>query len=118
VQASRLGEFASESTRNEESLSTTGKFGAKLVLLIDILKNAILAKREKALIFIQFEDLMGKVGEALVESGIKYLVIRGTVLAKKINIRFFFQAFIIYMFILVDSEVTGFTGFSDWVWIG
>jgi hypothetical protein len=75
VRASCLGNFG-EDPDEEEPVS--GEFGAKLMKLVDILKDATETKREKALVFVQFDGLMEKVAEALEAAGIRFLQIKGT----------------------------------------
>ncbi|KAJ3321351.1 hypothetical protein HDU76_014120 [Blyttiomyces sp. JEL0837] len=59
----------------------SGEFGAKLTQLVDILRNKV-GKDERALVFVQFPDLILKVAEALDAEGIRYLQIKGTATQK------------------------------------
>ncbi|KAJ3379866.1 hypothetical protein HDU84_006341 [Entophlyctis sp. JEL0112] len=68
---------------------TSGKFGAKLVELLRILQIRVLPQNEKALVFVQFDDLMDKVGDALESVGINYLEIKGSSKQKSTNLNSF-----------------------------
>ncbi|KAF9224022.1 hypothetical protein BS17DRAFT_703902 [Gyrodon lividus] len=60
-------------------------FGKKLEMVIDLIKNKI-SKKERALIFVQFPDLMVKVANALKIHDIKFLEIRGSATQKSKNL--------------------------------
>ncbi|KAF8845040.1 hypothetical protein BDN67DRAFT_893327 [Paxillus ammoniavirescens] len=60
-------------------------FGKKLEMVIDLIKNKI-PKKERALIFVQFPDLMVKVANALKIHKIKFLEIRGSATQKSKNL--------------------------------
>ncbi|KAI0701486.1 hypothetical protein BC835DRAFT_1303658 [Cytidiella melzeri] len=60
-------------------------YGKKLEEVIDLIKNRIPAD-ERVLIFVQFPDLMKKVGEALEAHRIKFLEIKGSASVKSNNL--------------------------------
>ncbi|KAJ3235803.1 hypothetical protein HDU81_000159 [Chytriomyces hyalinus] len=70
--------FGDLSATDAANSMASGRFGAKLMSLIKILTEKVLPAKEKALIFVQFDDLMAKVGEALDSVGIGHLEIKGT----------------------------------------
>ncbi|KAJ3115629.1 hypothetical protein HDU96_000322 [Phlyctochytrium bullatum] len=70
--------------------TTSGTFGAKLMELVRILQDVI-QKDEKALVFVQFPDLMEKVAEALDAENIGYLQIKGTTHQKSTALQAFQQ---------------------------
>ncbi|KAJ3265798.1 hypothetical protein HDU77_003818 [Chytriomyces hyalinus] len=70
--------FGDLSATDAAKSMASGRFGAKLMSLIKILTEKVLPAKEKALIFVQFDDLMAKVGEALDSVGIGHLEIKGT----------------------------------------
>ncbi|KAK3237919.1 hypothetical protein CYMTET_52037, partial [Cymbomonas tetramitiformis] len=57
-----------------------GKFGTKLAQIVTLLRS--LNNSERALVFVQFPDLMEKVAEALGDAGIKSLQLKGSVFQK------------------------------------
>ena len=59
---------------------SSGRFGAKLQKLVDLLKS--IPKSERALVFVQWEDLYPKVGEALSTAKIDYATLAGSVKAR------------------------------------
>ncbi|KAJ1554715.1 hypothetical protein HK405_004249 [Cladochytrium tenue] len=61
----------------QRATNVSGEFGAKLTALVDILREVV-GRGERALVFVQFEELMVKVGEALEAVGLAHLKIRGT----------------------------------------
>ncbi|KAJ3136566.1 hypothetical protein HK100_001549 [Physocladia obscura] len=67
-----------ELSRESTASATSGKFGAKLLSLIRIIQEKVLPNDEKVLVFVQFDDLMEKVGEALDYYGIAHLEIKGS----------------------------------------
>lgn len=52
-------------------------------------RSSVLKKKERVLVFIQFEDLMKKVGEALKDHSIKFLEIKGSASQKSKNLETF-----------------------------
>ncbi|KAJ3409272.1 hypothetical protein HDV05_004536 [Chytridiales sp. JEL 0842] len=83
VKASCLRTSSDSSTLSGEgdddySDLVSGDYGAKIMKLIEILRDVIQNKKEKALIFVQFDGLMEKVAEALDASNIGYIQIKGT----------------------------------------
>ena len=56
---------------------SSGRYGAKLQRLVDLIQS--IPKSERILVFIQWEDLAGKVGESLSAGGIKHLTLSGAV---------------------------------------
>ncbi|EAU90488.2 DNA repair protein rad8 [Coprinopsis cinerea okayama7 len=72
VKATELGE-------DDEERDGGGKhFGRKLEKIVDLIKNRI-PKDDRVLLFVQFPDLIQKVGECLKYHGIGYLQIKGGV---------------------------------------
>jgi len=53
-------------------------YGAKLTVIVDKVKS-IVKNDDRCIIFVQFQDLKDKIGEALKNSGVKSLQVRGTV---------------------------------------
>ncbi|KAF6761679.1 DNA repair protein rad8 [Ephemerocybe angulata] len=62
-------------------------FGRKLESVVDLIKNRV--EKERVLLFVQFPDLMAKVGEALAYHKIKFLEIKGTANVKSKNLENF-----------------------------
>ena len=59
---------------------SSGRFGAKLQKLVDLIKS--IPKDQRVLVFLQWEDLSSKVSEALTSGHIKHVTLSGTVKSK------------------------------------
>ncbi|KAG8221025.1 hypothetical protein J3R82DRAFT_2535 [Butyriboletus roseoflavus] len=71
---------------DDEARDGLGKhYGKKLEMVIDLIKKTI-PKKERVLIFVQFQDLMAKVANALKAHKIKFLEIRGSASQKSKNL--------------------------------
>lgn len=68
------------STLGVEGELSSGRYGAKLQRLVDLIRS--IPKRERVLVFLQWDDLMGKVSEALDAGGIGHVTLAGGVKAK------------------------------------
>lgn len=68
------------STLGVEGELSSGRYGAKLQRLVDLIRS--IPKRERILVFLQWDDLMNKVSEALDAGGIKHVTLAGGVKAK------------------------------------
>ncbi|KAJ3211992.1 hypothetical protein HDU67_004137 [Dinochytrium kinnereticum] len=77
-------------TTTHIAATISGAFGVKLLQLMKILSQ-VSERGEKALVFVQFTDLMEKVAEALEGEGIGYLQIRGTTHQKSSALQAFQQ---------------------------
>lgn len=66
-------------------------FDMKVVTVTEQLKREKIPKDERALIFVQFPDLMKKVTEALTHNKVKFLEIKGTAHQKSKNLEIFQQ---------------------------
>ncbi|KAJ3065360.1 hypothetical protein HDU98_011270 [Podochytrium sp. JEL0797] len=75
-----FGDLSSTDVNGQSTAS--GKFGAKLMQLVEIIQTRVIPNKEKVLVFVQFDDLMEKVGLALDQYGIGHLEIKGTSAAK------------------------------------
>ncbi|KAJ2934887.1 hypothetical protein H1R20_g2299, partial [Candolleomyces eurysporus] len=74
---------------DDEARDGQGKhFGRKLEMVVELIKKRI-PKDDRILLFVQFPDLMKKVGEALTYNKVKYLEIRGTAHTKSKNLELF-----------------------------
>ncbi|KAI9342379.1 helicase-like transcription factor HLTF/DNA helicase RAD5, DEAD-box superfamily [Obelidium mucronatum] len=80
------------STDATGSSTASGRFGAKLMQLVKIIQEHVLPNKEKVLIFVQFDDLMEKVGHALDQFGIEHLEIKGSSSAKSSALALFQNA--------------------------
>ncbi|KAI8615565.1 hypothetical protein BC830DRAFT_1064253 [Chytriomyces sp. MP71] len=87
VPTSIFGDLATSYDASESTAS--GKFGAKLMSLVSILQERVIPQKEKALIFVQFDDLMEKVCAALDSVRIGHVEIKGTSSAKSKSLDFF-----------------------------
>lgn len=56
---------------------SSGRFGAKLLALVQLIQK--IPKSQRILVFIQFEDLCGKISEALNSAKIKHVTLTGSV---------------------------------------
>ncbi|WWD22469.1 hypothetical protein CI109_106962 [Kwoniella shandongensis] len=56
---------------------SSGRYGAKLRKLVDLIHS--IPKDQRVLVFLQWEDLAGKVGEALRSGGISHVTLSGSV---------------------------------------
>ncbi|KAI8849690.1 hypothetical protein BC829DRAFT_416581 [Chytridium lagenaria] len=77
-------------TMTRVAASVSGDFGAKLLQLVRILAE-VGRRNERALVFVQFTDLMEKVAEALESEGLGYLQIRGSTHQKSTALQAFQQ---------------------------
>ncbi|KAF8338028.1 uncharacterized protein EI90DRAFT_3279585 [Cantharellus anzutake] len=80
VKAETLGE-------DEHRSADVKHFGKKLEKIVFLIKD--IPKDERVLLFVQFPDLMKKVGEALTEGGISFLEIKGSPTARSKNLMAF-----------------------------
>lgn len=62
----------------DEQQAGGGRYGAKLTSIVDKVKEVV-ANGDRAIVFSQFDDLKKKIGEALLDSGVKSLEVEGTV---------------------------------------
>jgi hypothetical protein len=63
---------------DQQQAAGGGRYGAKLTSIVDKVKEVV-ANGDRAIVFSQFDDLKKKIGEALLDSGIKSLEVQGTV---------------------------------------
>lgn len=68
------------STLGIEGELSSGRYGAKLRRLVDLIQS--IPKRERVLVFLQWDDLMKKVSEALDDGGVSHVTLTGGVKAK------------------------------------
>ncbi|EKD04517.1 DNA repair protein rad8 [Trichosporon asahii var. asahii CBS 8904] len=68
------------STLGVEGELSSGRYGAKLQRLVDLIRS--IPKKERILVFLQWDDLMAKVSEALDAGGIGHVTLAGGVKAK------------------------------------
>jgi hypothetical protein len=63
---------------DQQQAAGGGRYGAKLTSIVDKVKEVV-ANGDRAIVFAQFDDLKKKIGEALLDSGVKSLEVEGTV---------------------------------------
>ncbi|KAF9045664.1 hypothetical protein BDZ89DRAFT_1058637 [Hymenopellis radicata] len=73
---------------DDEARDKGRHFGMKLERVVKLIKDDI-TDEERVLVFVQFPDLMKKVGEAFAYNGIPYLEIKGTASVKSKNLEAF-----------------------------
>ena len=56
--------------------ATSGQFGIKLEVLVDLVKSV--PEEDRILVFVQFEELLDKVEEALVANGVDVAILKGS----------------------------------------
>ncbi|KAL4243643.1 hypothetical protein ABKN59_011208 [Abortiporus biennis] len=66
---------------DEEKHRKGRHYGLKLEKIIDLISNRI-SKKDRVLVFVQFDDLMKKVAQAFTDHKIKFLQIQGTAISK------------------------------------
>ncbi|KAJ3287354.1 hypothetical protein HK104_008647 [Borealophlyctis nickersoniae] len=76
-------------TLGVEDTGRSGKFGIKIAEVVKLIKSIDVS--ERILIFVQFADLMEKVGEALTDARIGYLQVKGTAHQKSTALQKFQQ---------------------------
>lgn len=67
----------------------SGRYGAKLQRLVELIKS--IPKAERVLVFYQWEDLTSKIGDALTAGGVKHVTLTGSV-TKRANTLDLFQS--------------------------
>lgn len=75
--AVRLANIVKVDSLGIEGEMSSGRFGAKLCQLVGLVQS--IPANERILVFLQWEDLAGKVSEALTRGGIEHLTLSGAV---------------------------------------
>ena len=92
--------------------SQSGTFGVKLETLVSLIKSET-KKRDKILVFVQFNDLFDKVHEALGTYGISVAVLKGTASAKSYALRLPASLVLFHADLLAPSRSTVLQNFQD-----
>ncbi|KAJ3052919.1 hypothetical protein HK097_005420 [Rhizophlyctis rosea] len=87
----RLTNVILASTLGKDDAQKSGRFGAKLQKLVELLKTEVLPKKERALVFVQFPDLMDVVAQALDHAKIPTLQVKGSAHTKSTALNTFQQ---------------------------
>lgn len=76
----RLTNIVKVSALGIEGELSSGRYGAKLQRLVDLIKS--IPENDRVLVFNQWEDLSTKIGEALTAGGVKHVTLSGSVKRK------------------------------------
>ncbi|KAJ3042657.1 hypothetical protein HDV00_006936 [Rhizophlyctis rosea] len=74
----RVNNVVRAATLGKDDAQKSGRYGAKLQALVELLKKQVIAKKERALVFVQFADLMEIVAQALADAKIPALQVLGS----------------------------------------